>query len=271
MIVRRVLGVAGVAVVAGLMLAPPSAAAPSATFSSPTSSPAGAPMWIKSITPCPGTPADHIQFVAAWVVPQEDPNGAPVSSVYGDVDKQGNWRVTLPAPNDVKAGASASYFIRANCVVRDPYPVGPPPPDQISQQYAIRSLMVTSTGGAPGGGGPAIPGTTTTTTTTTTVPSTTTTTALGGASFEGSSFDGSHFDASHRVQLDGDDDAVRGDGDDREMEIVLEAPDIAGDVGQRARRVLGQGGQGANNGHRGGGQGGGEGSEIHWQIPFLVC
>jgi hypothetical protein len=211
MIVRRLLGVAGLAVIVGLMVASPSGAAPSATFSSPTSSPAGAPMWIKSVTPCPGTPADHIQFVAAWVVPQEDPNGAPVSSVYGDVDKQGVWRVTLPAPNDVQAGASASYFIRANCVVRDPYPTGAPAPDQISQQYAIRALMVTSTGGAPGGGGPAIPGTTTTTstttstTTTTTVPTTTTTTALGGASFEGSGFDASRFDAAHNVRLDGDD------------------------------------------------------------------
>lgn len=162
-------------------------------------------MWVKSITACPATPADHIQFVAAWVVPQEDPNGEPVSSVYGDIDKQGNWRVTLPAPNDVEAGATASYFIRANCVVRDPYPVGTPPPDQISQQYAIRPLMVTSTGGEAGGDGPAIPGTTTTTTTT--VPTTTTTsTTLGATSFSATHHTGdTTFSASYRPQLDGDD------------------------------------------------------------------
>ena len=198
--VRRALVILSFAVVAAIAGIPSAVAAPSATFSSPTSAVAGAPMWIKSITPCPSTPSDHIQFVTAWVVPQEEPTGEPLASVYGDLAADGSWRVTLSAPDGTPSGATASYFVRAICVVRDPYPAtASSAGDDISQEYAVRSLLVTSSGGEGSGGGPAIPGTTTTTTSTTTTSTTTSTTSttVAAAGFHSAGLDSPHLDSSY--------------------------------------------------------------------------
>jgi hypothetical protein len=59
----------------------------------------------------------------------------------------------------------------------------------------------------------------------------------------------------------GDDDAFGGDDHGREMELVLEAPDIAGDVGQFALDVLGLGALNGGQGDAGGDNGGGQGSD----------
>ena len=142
----------------------------------------------------------HVQFVAAWVVPQEEPNGEPLASVYGDLADDGSWRVTLSAPDGTPSGATASYFVRAICVVRDPYPADASSAgDDISQEYAVRSLLVTSSGGDGSGGGPAIPGTTTTTTSTTTTSTTTSTTSttVAAAGLHSAGLDSPHLDSSY--------------------------------------------------------------------------
>ena len=52
-----------------------------------------------------------------------------------------------------------------------------------------------------------------------------------------------------------DDDAIGRHHDDREVEIVLESPDVTRDVGQFTLGVLGQGGQGDGSGQGRGGEG----------------
>jgi hypothetical protein len=198
---------------------------PMGDFLSPPKAAAGSPMWISSVTPCPATPALHIQYVAVWITNQEEPGHADtLKIVYGDLNDDGSWRVTISAPSSVPAGATASYFIGARCIVSDPYP-SPNATNAVvdypSQGYFFRSLRLTSTGtGSFTGtepsqvvGSPTTTTTTSTTTTTTTSTTTSTTSTtiagLGGSSLGGSSLGtASAGGPSHEPALDGDDDDV---------------------------------------------------------------
>jgi len=169
-------------------------------LSSPPRAAGGTPIWVRSITPCPPASAAHVhRYVEAWIAPQNGSRQPDLMEVTGDVRDDGHWEVTLSAPNDFGAGATAHYYVRAVCAEDDPW--GGPvtdegDPDALAEAvvyYEPNSLHVTasggtSTGNGDGGGGSGETTTTTadttTSTTATTVATTSTTAAGGGAQVE---------------------------------------------------------------------------------------
>ena len=173
------------------LLATPGAAGaqeetPSGTFSSPTRAVAGAPIWVRSITPCPVTPGAY-QFVRVGISAQSEPSIDYIESTDDDLAADGSWMVTLSAPADMPKGITKSYEIQAQCIEHDtPYlapsrdatsePVSTQDPLFSYKRYFMRPLYVTGFGGtdAEVAGAPTGDTTTTTTTTTTTAPASST-------------------------------------------------------------------------------------------------
>src|SRR5205085_2206941 len=60
---------------------------PFGTFASPSTAPAGAPMWIKSVDPCPPVPTGWWGYVAVSILSQEQPSAATtLATVHVDLD-----------------------------------------------------------------------------------------------------------------------------------------------------------------------------------------
>lgn len=159
---------------------------PSGTFSSPTRAVAGAPIWVRSISPCPVTPGAY-QFVRVGISEQSMPSITYLESTDADLDSDGSWLVTLSAPADMPKGITKSYEIQAQCIEHTaPYlapsssdeaeaPAAPADPLVSYKRYFYRRLYVTGFGGATATN-PGAATATSTTTTSTTAPTTTTTT-----------------------------------------------------------------------------------------------
>lgn len=169
-------------------------------LSSPPRAAGGSPIWVRSITPCPPASEPHMhRYVEAWIDRQNGSLQPDIWEVTGDVREDGHWEVTISAPNDFGAGATAHYYVRAVCAEDDPW--GRPWTDDGDEEalpratvvYEPNSLHVTSSGGtadgATGDSGGGSEGSTTTTSTTTststssttaTTAATTSTTASGG-------------------------------------------------------------------------------------------
>lgn len=203
MIMRRtalIVSLIAAAFVAALGIAIPAHAVedpvsiPFGQMASPSTAPAGAPMWVKSITPCPDVPDGWWGYVAVSILDQEQPaSTTTLAAVDADLFTDGSWRATISAPSSAPAGATASYFVAARCVITNIFPDPNKPTDRTTiptQGYFPKPLRVTSAGPGSftGTGPPPIPGTATTTTTTTsttttsTTSTTSTTVAAGGLS-----------------------------------------------------------------------------------------
>ena len=97
---------------------------PQGRMSAPNRAPAGAPIWVRSITPCPGaSDPNRYLFVRVGISPQSEPNNLSyVESTDGDLRDDGSWEVTLSAPADMAAGVTKSYTIHAQCIENvEPY------------------------------------------------------------------------------------------------------------------------------------------------------
>ena len=140
------------------------------TFSSPSTAPAGAPMFIRSETPCPalGAGATH-RWAYVWTVDATTGTQGPAAN--GEVRADGSWDVSLTAPAGAPGGATTYWLVDAECAENAPQ-VSQSAGD-VTQSYSARDLRVTSGTGAAATrpGAPttttAAPSTTTTTTTTT--------------------------------------------------------------------------------------------------------
>jgi hypothetical protein len=89
---------------------------PAGRFSSPTRAVAGAPIWIRSITPCPVV-AGAYQFVRVGISPQSRPDDLTyIESTDGDLDPDGSWEVTISAPSDMALGITKSFDVQAQCI-----------------------------------------------------------------------------------------------------------------------------------------------------------
>jgi hypothetical protein len=204
---RRVIAVALalVALVATAAGARAQEETPAGTFSSPQHAVAGAPIWVRSVTPCPGTDPNKYQFVRVGISPQSNPDNLSYSETTdGDLRPDGSWLVTLSAPSDMKAGITKSYSIQAQCIedefqyaapARDPSKTSTTLSPLFSYfRYTLRPLTVTgfASSGASASGdasssstsSSSSSSTSSTSTTSTTSKATTTTigaSALGGA------------------------------------------------------------------------------------------
>lgn len=134
---------------------------PTGTFSSASTAAGSAPVWVRSVTPCPRPPTPQLVSAEITIAPQGQPNLAPVQvgtdAIYADVAPNGSWYATIAPPPATPRGATSSYFVRARCVVVDPYSAGQGP---TILTYFVRPLRVTSTtpdvvGAAPAAGGTA--------------------------------------------------------------------------------------------------------------------
>lgn len=170
---------------------------PTGTFSSPTRAVAGAPIWVRSVTPCPVTQGAY-QYVRVGISAQSDPSINYIESTDDDLDPDGSWMVTLSAPADMPNGSTKSYEIQAQCVeVAEPYlapsrtatsePASTGDPSFSYQRYFMRPLYVTGFGGSEAEVAGAPTGDTTTTTSTTTSTTAPATSSLAASSFESAS------------------------------------------------------------------------------------
>ena len=175
---------------------------PQGRFSSPTRAVAGAPIWVRSVTPCPVTPGAY-QFVRVGISPQGVPSSlAYVESTDADLAADGSWTVTLSAPSDMANGVTKSYDIQAQCLENEaPYAAPDRDPSVTTttlnpefsyHRYFLRRLYVTGFGSADATGSGASSDdddapTPTTTTTSTTAPTTSTT---SGFSLQSAGLDG---------------------------------------------------------------------------------
>lgn len=161
---------------------------PQGTFNSPTRAVAGAPIWVRSITPCPVVDGAY-QFVRVGIGAQSAPSVDYVESTDADLFADGSWEVTLSAPTEMPNGITKSYEIQVQCI-RDLAPYEVPERDPAITtttldpsvsifRYFYRRLYVTGFGTADAD--PGLVGanetTTTTSTTSTTVPGSSTTTS----------------------------------------------------------------------------------------------
>ncbi len=115
---RRAAALAALAVatLAPLGVARADTEVPQGTFSSPTRAVAGAPIWIRSITPCPVI-AGAYQFVRVGISPQSRPNDLSYTeSTDGDLERDGSWEVTISAPSDMALGITKSFDIQVQCI-----------------------------------------------------------------------------------------------------------------------------------------------------------
>lgn len=173
---------------------------PQGRFTSPSRAHAGAPMFVRSITPCPVTGGAY-QWIRVGIKPQADPGSFDyLESTDGDLRADGSWEVTIAAPNDMPDGVTKAYSVHAQCIVHEaPYaaPERDPsnttttlPPTRSYFRYFLRPLHVTgfSAGDSDAGAestddggedeGDETTTTTSTSTTSTTAQTTATTTAI---------------------------------------------------------------------------------------------
>jgi hypothetical protein len=130
---------------------------PSARFTSPTRAVAGAPIFVRSITPCPA-PAAPVTYawVNVYIHEQTDLTTDAIEGTTADLRPDGSWEVTLSAPVDMPMGVTKSYSVHAQCVGFDqPYYAPPRNPDSSTTtiapafqyaRYALRPLYVTGFG-----------------------------------------------------------------------------------------------------------------------------
>lgn len=122
------------------------------SFTNPTRAVAGAPVYVRSITPCPMTPGDY-QYVTVYLRPQPLPSSPDeIDYTMADLRPDGSWEVTISAPVDMPDGVTKSYSVHAECTRDDnPYlndyfdEVEPPKPHEY-QRYPLRTLVVTGFG-----------------------------------------------------------------------------------------------------------------------------
>lgn len=130
---------------------------PQGTFSSPTRSVAGQPIFVRSITSCPTT-AGAYQYVRVFIRSQTLPSVATViDETYGDLRSDGSWEVTIKAPADMPDGVTKSYSLHAHCSedsfdYANPPAAAPSSPDVLGYfRYFHRPLYVTGFGSADAG------------------------------------------------------------------------------------------------------------------------
>src|SRR5690349_718546 len=85
------------------------APAPTATFASPASAPAGQPMWVRSITPCPVPTPGVASIVVARVV--DEVTGSEASANATNVRSDGHWDATVVAPNGPLGDGTIGYLV----------------------------------------------------------------------------------------------------------------------------------------------------------------
>lgn len=195
---RRVLALAlaGLTVLSASGVADAQEETPEGTFSSPSRAVAGAPIWVRSVTPCPVTAGEY-QFVRVGISAQSEPSIEYIESTDDDLAADGSWMVTLSAPADMPKGITKSYEIQAQCIqVEAPYlapsgtatdePASTGDPSFSYHRYFMRPLYVTGFGSSDAdlAGAPTGETTTTTSTTTTTAPASS---LLAAGSFEAAS------------------------------------------------------------------------------------
>ena len=125
-----------VAVLAGVAALVPTTAASaqsSETFSSPTRTVAGAPMFVRSVTPC----APSGGYATVTILSQIE--RSIVETTHADLAPDGSWVITVSAPGDMTEGITKSYYVTAEC-------------SDLSATYGLRRLYVTGFGGSSGGG-----------------------------------------------------------------------------------------------------------------------
>lgn len=155
---RRLLALVGLAVLWPAVAAHAGEETPQGVFSSPSRAVAGAPIWVRSVTPCPVTPGAY-QFVRVGISPQGVPSSLDyVESTDADLAPDGSWTVTLSAPSDMALGVTKSYDIQAQCIENEaPYAAPDRDPSQTSttlnpefsyHRYFLRRLSVTGFGSA---------------------------------------------------------------------------------------------------------------------------
>jgi hypothetical protein len=106
----------GLAALAPFGVAAADTETPQGTFSSPTRAVAGAPIWIRSITPCPVV-AGAYQFVRVGISPQSRPNDLTYTeSTDGDLEPDGSWEVTISAPTEMALGITKSFDVQVQCI-----------------------------------------------------------------------------------------------------------------------------------------------------------
>ena len=123
-----------VALLAGVAVLIPTSvvgAQSSPSFSSPIRVVAGAPMFVRSVTPC--APGNGIATVT--ILSQLDQS--PGESTSGDLAPDGSWVLTVSAPTDMAAGVTKSYYVTAECSAG-------------GVSYGTRRLYVTGFGGGGG-------------------------------------------------------------------------------------------------------------------------
>lgn len=149
---------AGVAVLGPMAHADAQQETPQGRFSSPTRAVAGAPIWVRSVTPCP-VRAGAYQYVRVGISPHGEPDSLTyVESTDADLAEDGSWLVTLSAPSDMAKGITKSYEIQVQCIENDaPYAAPPRDPSATSTtlkptfsyfRYFYRRLYVTGFGSA---------------------------------------------------------------------------------------------------------------------------
>ena len=182
----RRLAVAALAL--GLVVVPAATAAaqlqPDARFTSPQRAVAGAPIFVRSITPCPVT--GGYEYATVYIRPQSTPSVPDeVDYTMADLRPDGSWEVTIAAPVDMPDGVTKSYSVHAECT-RDAEPyfndffgdAEPPVPSE-HFRYPLRPLFVTGFGPSEVVEGEGPSGTSTTTTVPTTSTSVATVAAAG--------------------------------------------------------------------------------------------
>lgn len=170
---------------------------PEGQFSSPTRAVAGAPIWVRSVTPCP-VRAGAYQYVRVGITAQGEPDKLEyIESTDADLAPDGSWLVTLSAPSDMAKGITKSYEIQVQCIENEaPYAAPSRDPSVTPStlvptfsyfRYFYRRLYVTGFGTADAT--ETVVATADTTTTTSTPSTSTSTTALNTTTNDASSDD----------------------------------------------------------------------------------
>jgi hypothetical protein len=164
---------------ASLALAPAVGAqsvTPAGSFTSPTRAVAGAPIFVRSITPCPMHTGAY-EYATAYIRDQAEPGvSEEIEYTMADLRPDGSWELTIAAPIDMPHGVTKSYSVHAECTVApEPYlndffdqEASPDPAEYF--RYPLRPLFVTGFGPSEAVEGEGPSGVSTTTTSTTAPP-----------------------------------------------------------------------------------------------------
>jgi hypothetical protein len=182
--VKRALAIVLLGVLAALVpfaVAGADSETPVGRFSSPPRAVAGAPIFVRSITPCPALPAgfEHdYRWVNVYIDQQIDLVNDPVEGTTADLRPDGSWEVTLSAPVDMPEGVTKSYSVHAQCIAYETPYFAPDRDLSITtttlnpaisyHRYFLRSLTVTGFGPSTVQEGEGPSGTTSTTSVATT-------------------------------------------------------------------------------------------------------